>query len=156
MPWGIFQVESHRQLKNWHSNGCPATHVASKGQCWDWSAPCRYTVGQIESFISVWQHVKLSEHIHPLDTLSCCWEVNNQQTNKPCVPPWPTYFVSVLKPSPGLLRLCTQAISCDFNPATRNWNKTRKWPIPSYFLKKFYRVPPTQPPLYPFFSGMKN
>ena len=27
------------------------------------------------TFISVWQHVKLSEQIHPRDTLACCWYV---------------------------------------------------------------------------------
>ena len=34
--------------------------------------------------ISVWQHVKVSEQIRPLDTLACCWDVkqaSNQQTN---------------------------------------------------------------------------
>ena len=31
---------------------------------------------------SLWQHVKLSEQIHPWDTLTCCWNVK-QQTNQP-------------------------------------------------------------------------
>ena len=34
--------------------------------------------------ISVWQHVKLSEQIHPRDTLACCWDVK-QPTNKQCL-----------------------------------------------------------------------
>ena len=32
------------------------------------------------TFISVWQHVKLSEQICPWDTLACCWDVQ-QPTN---------------------------------------------------------------------------
>ena len=32
-------------------------------------------------FISVWQHVKLSEQVRPWDTLACCWGVK-QPTNK--------------------------------------------------------------------------
>ena len=31
--------------------------------------------------ISVWQHVKLSEQMHPWDTLACCWDIK-QPTNK--------------------------------------------------------------------------
>ena len=27
------------------------------------------------TFISVWQHIKLSEQIHPRGTLACCWDV---------------------------------------------------------------------------------
>ena len=43
-------------------------------------------LGEVElgspTFISVWQHVQLSEQIRPWDTLACCWDVN-QPTNQP-------------------------------------------------------------------------
>ena len=39
---------------------------------------CQYTV----TSISVWQNVKLSEQIRPLDALACCWDVK-QPTNIP-------------------------------------------------------------------------
>ena len=46
-------------------------------------------LGDTETSISVWQHVKLSEQIRPWDTLACCWDVK-QPTNKnnPSDLPW--------------------------------------------------------------------
>ena len=43
---------------------------------WDW---VRWKVWTATS-ISMWQRVKLSEQIHPWDTLACCWDAK-QQTN---------------------------------------------------------------------------
>ena len=40
----FFWVESYQWLKNWHSSGYPARHLTLKGQHWDWSARCQYTV----------------------------------------------------------------------------------------------------------------
>ena len=40
----FFGVESYQWLKNWHSSGYPARRLALKGQRWDWSARCLYTV----------------------------------------------------------------------------------------------------------------
>ena len=37
-------VESYQWLKNWHSSGYPARRLALKGQFWDRSARCQYTV----------------------------------------------------------------------------------------------------------------
>ena len=39
--------------------------------CCDW---VRWKVWPA-TFVSVWQHVKLSEQIRPWDTLACCWDV---------------------------------------------------------------------------------
>ena len=36
--------ESYQWLKNWHSSGYLAWHLALQGQCWDWLAWCQYTV----------------------------------------------------------------------------------------------------------------
>ena len=33
------------------------------------------------TFISVWQHVNLSEQIRPWDTLACCWDIKRLTTN---------------------------------------------------------------------------
>ena len=52
--------------KDWYSSGCPAMHLVLQGLCMDWLAWCQSTVtgGQRDvwaaTFISVWQHVKLS------------------------------------------------------------------------------------------------
>ena len=55
----------------------------------DW---VRWKIGSATS-ISMWQHVKLSEQIHPWDTLACCWDVK-QPTNKLTFP-----LPSLLHPS---------------------------------------------------------
>ena len=40
-----FSRSSHTSdFKNWHSSGYPDRRLAIKGQCWDWSARCQYTV----------------------------------------------------------------------------------------------------------------
>ena len=46
----------------------------------DW---VRWKVGSA-TYISVWQHVNLSEQIRPRDALACCWDVK-QPTNKQTV-----------------------------------------------------------------------
>ena len=42
-------------------------------------------LGEMESLICnfylVWQHVKLSEQIHPWDTIACCWDVKQPTNN---------------------------------------------------------------------------
>ena len=49
---GIFlRVESYQWLKNWHSSGYPARHLALQCQCWDWSVRCQYTVTGLGSLI---------------------------------------------------------------------------------------------------------
>ena len=35
--------------------------------------------------VKVWQHVKLSQQIHPWDTLACCWDVKQQTNKSPCI-----------------------------------------------------------------------
>ena len=44
LPRDFSGVESYQWLKNWHSSGYPASRLALKGQRWDWSARCQYTV----------------------------------------------------------------------------------------------------------------
>ena len=40
-----FSGSSHiSDFQHWHSSGYPARRLAIKGQCWDWSARCQYTV----------------------------------------------------------------------------------------------------------------
>ena len=51
------------------------------------SALCQYTVtGWGRKFdlelLSPWQQVKISEQIHPWDTLACCWDVQQPTNNK--------------------------------------------------------------------------
>ena len=86
---GDFSGSSHTQwLKNWHSSGYPARHL----MLWDWSTWHQYTVtgwGRIvwsAASVSVWQHVDLSEQIHPWGTPACCWDVK-RTTNKPSTNP---------------------------------------------------------------------
>ena len=46
----------------------------------------------LQTSVSVWQHVQLSEQICPWDTLACCWDVkqpSNNQTNQ-CACSWYT------------------------------------------------------------------
>ena len=47
----------------------------------DW---VRWKVGSA-TFISVWQHVKLSEQIRPWDALACCWDVKQPTNNNSCL-----------------------------------------------------------------------
>ena len=62
------------------------------GHCWDWPAQCQYTVTgwdrkfYQQTFISVWQHIKVSEQIHPWDTLACYWDVQQPTTISPLQP----------------------------------------------------------------------
>ena len=46
----------------------------------DW---VRWKVGSATT-VSVWQLVKLSEQIRPLDTLACCWDVKQPTNNNNC------------------------------------------------------------------------
>ena len=54
--------------------------MVSSGTSW----PGVSTLGKVESVICnfwVWQCVKLSEQIHPCDTLTCCWDVKQPTNN---------------------------------------------------------------------------
>ena len=80
-------VESYQWLKNWYSSGYPAGawhYRVRAGTGRPVSVYCDWVRWKVWSATSiwVWQHVKLSEQIHPWDTLVCCW-VTKQPTNKP-------------------------------------------------------------------------
>ena len=84
---GDFFRSSHTRIQNWHISGYPARCLALSGQRWDCLVRCRYTVtGWGTQFdpatsVLVWQHVNLSEHMHPWDTLACCWDVKQPTNN---------------------------------------------------------------------------
>ena len=63
-------------LGTWHCRISPGT---------GWPRVCILWLGEIESlmcsYISVWQHIQLSEQVHPWDTLACCWDIKQATNN---------------------------------------------------------------------------
>ena len=83
----FFRVESYQWLENWHSMGYPARRGvigSSLGLVGLVSVYCDWVRRKVWSAtsISVWQHVQLSEQIHPSDTLPCCSDVKQQKRKK--------------------------------------------------------------------------
>ena len=78
-----------------------------QGQHWDWSARCQYTVTGVRqkvwfaTYISVWQHAKLSWQIRPWDTLACWWDVK-QPTNQPLLTCYTQQYKVLLHAADGL------------------------------------------------------